>query len=393
MAGSKAENPDRGPRFGIVAGERSGDILGAGLMEALLTRYPGARFVGIGGPEMAALGCQSLAPMDRLSVMGFVEPLGRLPELLRIKRKLQDCFLAEPPAAFIGIDSPDFNLRLAAQLKARGVSTVHYVSPSVWAYRANRIHGIKRSVDLMLTLFPFETEIYRTHGIPVRCVGHPLADQIDFDDRRAESRERLGLGPDDRVLTLMPGSRSGEIQRLGPDFIAAALEARQSLPDLKFLVPCAGAEARLQLEAMLRSARVLDPGQFVLVDDSRLAISAANLVLMASGTATLEAMLLRRPMIVCYKLARLTWALATRIVKVDNVALPNLLAGRRLVPEYLQTEVRAPVLRDEILNYFAHPERYTPMLEDFARLHGELRRDASRQAAEAVAGLIEEAPA
>jgi len=379
---------DKPLRFGIVASETSGDRLGAGLIAALREHYPGAEFIGVGGRRMIDAGCQSLVPMDRLAVMGFVEPLGRLPELLRIKRLLEKTFIDNPPAAFIGIDSPDFNLRVAATLNRRGIPTVHYVSPSVWAYREKRIAGIGRAVNLMLTLFPFETEIYQANNIPVRCVGHPLADAIDFADRRAEHRELLGLAADDQVLTLMPGSRSGEIKRLGPDFIGAALEAQQYCPRLTFLIPCAGEEAKRSIRDQLAAANVFSSNHFRLVDDSHVAISAADLVLMASGTATLEAMLLRRPMIVCYRLAALTYLIASRMVKIPHVALPNLLAGRELVPEYLQGDVRVPVLRVEIVNFFRQPRDWQATLETFDALHRELRRDASAQAAAAVADLV-----
>lgn len=372
------------PRFAMVVGEQSGDNLGVGLMKALRERFPDAEFFGVGGPKMEAQGFRSLAPMERLAVMGFVEPLGRLPELLRIMRKLERAISDAGVTAFIGIDAPDFNLRLAARLKPRGVNTVHYVSPSVWAYRAGRIHGIKQSVDLMLTLFPFETAVYEEHGVAVRCVGHPLADAIDFEDRQEAHRRQLGLAPEDPVLTLMPGSRAGEIKRLAPDFIGAALEARQHIPRLKFLIPCAGADARLQLQNLLRQANVFSASEFHLVDDSHAAISAADLVLMASGTATLEALLLRRPMIVCYRLAAPTYWLASRMVKIPHVALPNLLAKKRLVPEYIQDQVQVPALTREIVSHFKKPEQFESLYSAFAAIHRDLRRDASATAAAAI---------
>lgn len=371
-------------RFGIVVGEQSGDNLGAGLMSALRESHPDAEFVGIGGPKMLAQGCQGLADMERLAVMGFVEPLGRLPELLRIKRKLEETFIANPPDAFIGIDAPDFNLRVEKTLHRHDITTVHYVSPSVWAYREKRIHGIKQAVDLMLTLFPFETHVYEEHGIDVRCVGHPLADSIGFDDQRAVIRQGLGISEQASVLTLMPGSRSGEISRLGPDFIGAAIEARQHIPGLRILIPSAGPEARLQLQDLLRQANVFKSDAFTITDDAQQAISAADLVVLASGTATLETMLLRRPMIVCYRLAALTYALASRMVKIPHVALPNLLAGKQLVPEYIQKQVKVSVLRDDIVAHFRGERDEQAMLSEFARLHQQLRRDASRTAAAAI---------
>jgi len=380
-------------RIGIVVGEKSGDMLGAGLMQALRKHYPEAEFVGIGGPAMIALGCRTLAPMERLSVMGFVEPLGRLPELLRIKQRLQDFFLQDPPAVFIGIDSPDFTLRIEAVLRAAGIKTVHYVSPSVWAYRAKRIHKIKLAVDLMLTLFPFETQIYRKHDIAVKCVGHPLGDTIGFDDKKTRYRRHFLLADDAQVVALLPGSRSGEIKRLGPVFLAAAVESLQSCPKLQFIIPCSSPNTRLQISDQLKQLGIFIGEQFRLVDDSHAAISAADLVVLASGTATLETLLLRRPMIVCYKLAAITYAIASRMVKIPFVALPNLLAGEQLVPEYIQQRVTVATVRDEIVHHMsvihANPAAHDALLKRFEEIHRVLRRDASVQAAAAIAQLVE----
>ncbi len=377
-------------RIGIVAGEKSGDILGAGLISALQAHYPDAEFVGVGGPGMEALGCQSITSMERLSVMGFVEPLGRLPELLQLKKDLEKLYAENPPDVFIGIDSPDFNLRLEAALKPLGIPTVHYVSPSVWAYRQGRIHKIKQAVDLMLTLFPFETAIYAEHGVSATCVGHPLADQIGFEDHRAESRARFELADDDPVLALLPGSRSSEINRLAPLFFSAALESLQQVPRLKFLIPFSGVEARACIDEQLHALSILGHDQFILVEDSQAAMSAADFALLASGTATLEAMLLRRPMVVCYKLAALTYFFASRMVKVPHIALPNLLSGKSLVPEYVQHEIRIPVLRDEIVKFFRTGKPDQTLMAEFDSLHHELRKDASAAAAKAVVGLLKQ---
>jgi lipid-A-disaccharide synthase len=375
-------------QFGILAGERSGDILGAGLIRALRHHYPNAEFTGIGGPDMESLGCQSLAPMERLSVMGFVEPLGRLPELLGIKRKLEHYFKAHPPAAFIGIDSPDFNLRVEEVLKRAGIPTIHYVSPSVWAYRKNRIHKIKRAVDLMLTLFPFETAIYEEHGVPVSCVGHPLADQIGFDDNKAQARANFGFSAEDALVALLPGSRGSEINRLAAPFLGAAVAALQSLPGLRFVIPYSGVESKACIEQALRQSNIFLGEQFQLIENSQLAMSAADFIVMASGTATLEAMLLRKPMLVCYRLAPLTYAIASRIVNVPHMALPNLLAGQRLVPELVQDEVTVTAIRDEILRYFSDPAGFEARLGEFERLHRGLRKDASATAAAAIKDLL-----
>ncbi len=374
--------------FAIVAGEKSGDILGAGLISALRQHYPRAEFVGVGGPDMIAQGFESLADMERLSVMGFVEPLGRLPELFRLKSRLRDYFLEKKPVVFIGIDAPAFNLRLESELSHAGIKIVHYVSPSVWAYGAKRIHKIKQSVDLMLTLFPFETAIYQKHSIAVRCVGHPLADAIGFEDQKLENRQKFALPVDAPVVALMPGSRSGEIKRLGPVFLAAAVDSLQDCPQLQFIIPYSSVAAKLQIEALLRSSNIFPGEQFMLVDDSRGAISAADVVLLASGTATLEALLLRRPMIVAYKLAAVTYAIASRLVKIPYVALPNLLAGKQLVPEYIQHRVTKNIIRDEIVKFINDTEGNTVLLQEFDAIHRSLRLDASRQAAEAIVDLL-----
>ncbi len=375
--------------FGIVAGEKSGDILGAGLIKSLKIRFPDAQFVGVGGPEMLSEGCESITAMDRLAVMGFVEPLGRLPELFRLKKALRDLMVERNVDAFIGIDSPDFNLRLASELNARGIRTVHYVSPSVWAYRKKRIHTIARAVDLMLTLFPFETEIYDEHDVPVCCVGHPLADKLASSDELARlARQQFDLDPSDRVVALLPGSRGGEISRLGPVFLASAVASLALDPALRFLIPASGPESRARLEALLRSNGLVDGTPFKLVDDSQLAMRAADLVVLASGTATLEAMLLRRPMVVGYKLAPVTHFIASRLVKIPFVALPNLLAGKRLVPEYIQHDLTEEVLVSEIMSFFSGSDDTSQMLATFDQIHASIRLNASERAADAIAGII-----
>ncbi|GJM14174.1 MAG: lipid-A-disaccharide synthase [Pseudohongiella sp.] len=379
------------PLIGIVAGEKSGDILGAGLIRELRKKFPDAEFAGIGGPDMIALGFNSLADMDRLSVMGFVEPLGRLPELFALKKRLKEFFVERAPLVFIGIDNPDFNLRLEEELKVEGIKTAHYVSPSLWAYREKRIHKVKRAVDLMLTLFPFETAVYEQHSVAVKCVGHPLADTIGFEDKKLESRELFDLSPLDAVVTLMPGSRGGEIKRLAPVFFAAAMESLQDCPQLKFLIPYSSAASKAQISALLRENSIFSGEQFTLVDDSHAAISAADLVVLSSGTATLETLLLRRPMIVGYKLAAITFAIASRIVKIPHVALPNLLAGRQLVPEYIQHDLTVETVRDEIVRNMTGSADHEALMSEFERIHRSIRLDASAQAAQAVETLIQKA--
>jgi len=379
----------KAPLIGIVAGEKSGDILGAGLICALREIYPDAEFAGVGGPDMIALGFNSLVDMERISVMGFVEPLGRLPELYALKKRLRELYIERRPLVFIGIDYPVFNLKLEEELKNENIKTVHYVSPSLWAYRAKRIHKVKRAVDLMLTLFPFETAVYTEHGVDVKCVGHPLADTIGFEDKKLSSREQFGLEPDDAVVALMPGSRGGEIKRLAPVFLAAAVESLEDCPQLKFLIPYSSAANKSQIDALLGEESIIGGEQFILVDDSHAAISAADLVVLSSGTATLETLLLRRPMIVGYKLAAFTFAIASRIVKIPYVALPNLLAGRQLVPEYIQHDLTVEKVRDGIVRHMTGSEDHEVLMQEFERIHKSLRLDASIQAAQAVASLIE----
>ena len=375
-------------QIGIVAGEKSGDILGAGLIAALQKRHPDAEFVGIGGPDMESLGFQSLFPMERLSVMGFVEPLGRLPELLYIKRKLEAYFKACLPSIFIGIDSPDFNLRIEETLKAHHIATVHYVSPSVWAYRKNRIHKIKRAVDLMLTLFPFETAIYDEFGIPATCVGHPLADEIGFENETEGARKTLGLSQTAQVVALLPGSRVSEIERLAPLFLVAAVKTLRSMPKLRFLIPFSGAGSRACIERALARCSIFLGEQFRLVENSQQAMAAADFVVLASGTATLEAMLLRKPMAVFYRLAPITHLIASRIIDVPYVALPNLLAGKRLVPEAIQNEATEAAVESQILNYFSDPGAFEESLRQFDSLHRELRKGASDAASAAITELL-----
>lgn len=384
--------------IGIVAGEASGDILGAGLIRALRERFPTARFEGVGGPRMLECGFHSITAMERLSVMGFVEPLGRLPELLRLKSDLIKRFSDEKPAVFIGIDSPGFNLRLEQSLHDAGITTVHYVSPSVWAWGEKRIHKIARAVDLMLALFPFESAIYQQHNIPVHCVGHPMADRIDPDEDqqrvRQHARQQLQLPMSD-VVCLMPGSRRDEVARLAPVFLKTALKCLQQRPHLHFVIPCANASRLAQVQGLLhdflqhhRDRDLVQKAFTVLDGRSHEAMRAADLVLLASGTATLEAMLLKRPMIVAYKLSAMTWWLASRLVKVPYVSLPNLLAGELLVPEYLQHAVTEEALSRELLAWLDDSARQAALHSTFTRIHRSIRLDANAEAANAISALI-----
>ncbi|MFM1895555.1 MAG: hypothetical protein RLZZ385_629 [Pseudomonadota bacterium] len=373
-------------RIGILAGEKSGDNLGAGLMAAIQARHPQCRFEGIGGPAMIALGFHSLFPMERLSVMGFIEPLGRLPELLRIDRQLARHFIANPPDVFIGIDSPGFNLRFEERLRRHGIKTVHYVSPSVWAYGEKRILRIRRAVDLMLVLFPFETMIYEANDVPVTYVGHPLADSIGPESRTEAARQALGLAADDTVITLMPGSRGTEIKRLAPVLLTTARQLLMQRPQLKLLLPCAGVEHQAPLQRLIADHGL--EGRVSLLDgNAHGAIAAADVVVLASGTATLEALLLKRPMVVCYRLSSLTYALASRMIRIPYVGLPNLLAGRRLVPELLQADLTPTNLMAAVNRILAGKDDREALLEEYERIHSMLRCNASQQAADAVLQL------
>lgn len=370
-------------RVALVAGEASGDILGSGLMQALRQHHPDIEFIGVGGPRMEAEGLESHFPMERLSVMGLFEVLGRLRELLRRRKDLVQMLIAAKPDVFIGIDAPDFNLNIELKLRQTGIRTVHYVSPSVWAWRQKRVLKIKQACDLMLALFPFEARFYEEHAVPVRFVGHPLANTIPLEADRAGARERLGLPQDASVVALLPGSRGGEVGKLGVLFLDTAQRLLQDRPGLRFVLPCASPERRLQIEEMLVGRDL--PVQ-LLDGASHEALAACDAVLIASGTATLEALLYKRPMVVAYKVAPMTYRILKRLVKSPYISLPNLLAGRLLVPELIQDAATPEALAATL----------TPLLDDgsvqtepFDAIHRALRQDASAQAAEAVLALME----
>lgn len=368
-------------RVALVAGEASGDILGASLMQALRARHPQIEFIGIGGPLMEAQGLTSYFPMERLAVMGLVEVLGRLPELLSRRRRLVKTLIEAKPDVFIGIDAPDFNLGLELKLRRAGIKTVHYVSPSVWAWRQKRVLQIREACDLMLCLFPFEAQFYDEYQVPVRFVGHPLADAIPVQADRAAAREALELPQDCHVVALMPGSRGGEVSRLGSLFLDAAVRLRTLRPGVRFVLPCASPERRQQLEEMLVGR---DLPLTLLNGRSHEALAACDAVLIASGTATLEALLYKRPMVVAYKVASLTYLILKRLVKSPYISLPNLLAERLLVPELIQDAATAESLAQLLAPLLDGGEVQTL---GFDVIHRALRRDASVQAAEAVLTL------
>ena len=382
------------PVFVLVAGEASGDLLGAGLIDALRTRVPGARFAGIGGPRMIAAGLEAWHPAEKLAVMGLVEVLRHLPELLRIRRDVRTRTLALRPRAFIGIDAPDFNLPLERHLKQAGIHTIHYVSPSIWAWREQRAARIGESADRVLCLFPMEPPIYAQHGVDAVFVGHPLADAIPLDPDRAGARAALGIAVHDPVLALLPGSRLGEIERMLPLFLEAATGVAAEFPELKVLIPAANAQCRVAIEQSLSRSPVPDSRFVVLDGDAQRAMIASDVVLLASGTAALEAMLCKRPMVIGHRIAPLTHAIVRRLglLKSRFVSLPNILAGEALVPELLQDDCTPPKLRDAVLAWLRDPEATIALRPRFRALHEALRRDASARAAEAIAELVAPAP-
>ncbi|RMJ03866.1 Lipid-A-disaccharide synthase [Marinobacter litoralis] len=372
----------------IIAGEASGDILGAGLVRSLRLRYPNARFVGIGGDEMIAEGFHSLVPMERLSVMGLVEVLGRIRELFSIRARLLDYFFTTPPDVVIGIDSPDFTITIERRCREAGIPSVHYVSPSVWAWRQKRIFKIAKSIDLMLTLLPFEARFYEEHNVPVAFVGHPLADRVPMEPDTLAAREALGLDADKPVLAVLPGSRGGEVERLGTLFLEASRWLQSRRPDIQLVIPCVNRDRERQIQELVESLEVKLSVTLVR-GRSREVMAASDVVMLASGTATLEAMLLKKPMVVGYRLSNFSFALLSRLVKVPWVALPNLLAKKELVPELLQDDATPEALGAAVLERLEDTSGRAALKEAFTELHIALKQNADERAATAVSKLIE----
>lgn len=370
-------------RIALVAGEASGDLLGAGLMQALRARHPAIEFIGVGGPRMQSEGLDSYFPQERLAVMGLVEVLGRLPELWLRRRALIKHLISAQPDVFIGIDAPDFNLGLEQKLHQVGIRTVHYVSPSVWAWRQKRVLKIRQACDLMLTLLPFEARFYEAHQVPVRFVGHPLADLIPEQVNRQAARQALSLPEQQQIIALMPGSRGGEVARLGALFLQTAALLYAQRPGVYFVLPCASPERRQQLETLL--AAYPDLPITLLDGQSHQALAACDAVLIASGTATLEALLHKRPMLVAYRVSPMTYRIARRLVKTPYFALPNLLADRPLVPEFIQDAAQPAPMAEQLSQLLDAPDS---QVQAFAAIHQALRCHASEQAAEAVLALV-----
>ncbi|MEC9259891.1 MAG: lipid-A-disaccharide synthase [Pseudomonadota bacterium] len=378
-------------RIAVVAGEPSGDVLAAGLITALKRRYPDAVFEGIAGPNMQAAGCTSLFDIETLSVMGLVEVLSSIRPILKVKNELIAHFIKHPPDVYIGVDAPDFNLRVETALKQHGIKTVHYVSPTVWAWREKRIFKIARATNRVLGIFPFEQDVYDKYQVPYRFVGHTMADIIPLNPDQAEARAALGLSNDNQCLALLPGSRGGEVAKLLPVFTATVEQLWQRKPDCQIVIPAANDRRLEQIEQYLQANKpdwLKDSRVMVLAGQSREAMIASDVILLASGTATLEAMLCKRPMVSAYLLSWLTHKMMMRLYKPAYFSLPNILANEALVPELLQEDVNPERLCRELLNLFDADT--TALTERFVELHQSLKQNADERAAEAVLEVINE---
>jgi lipid-A-disaccharide synthase len=375
-------------RIAMVAGEASGDLLGGHLLQALTARVPGCDSFGIGGPRMKAHGFDSWYPMEKLSVRGYVEVLRSLPGLVRLRRELKARLLAHPPDLFIGVDAPDFNLDLELALRRRGVRTVQYVSPSIWAWRGERIHKIKRAADKVLALFPQEVPIYEKAGVPVAYVGHPLADEIPEVPDRDGAREQLRLKRDSLVVALLPGSRQSEVREMGELMAATAKLIHQQLAQAQFLVPLVSRETRLIFEGALYRQRAEDLPITILYGHAHDAMAAADAVLVASGTATLEAALLKRPMVITYRMPTATAWIMKRQAYLPFVGLPNILAGEFVVPEILQDDATPENLAQAVVNVIGDKTVRYRLEQRFTAIHRQLRQNTAARAAEAVLPLL-----
>ena len=371
-------------RIALVAGEASGDLLGAHLIAALKARLPDAQFVGIGGPRMQGVGMDCWWPMGKLSVMGYWDALKHYREIAGIRRSLKKRLLSQRPDIFIGIDVPDFNLDLEANLKSAGVPTIHYVSPSIWAWRGGRIKKIGRAVNRVLALFPMEPPIYQQAGIPVSYVGHPMADTIALETDRRAVREKLALPQDKPIFALLPGSRRGELESMGETFVQTAKLIRETLPDAQFVVPLATRETRLQFETAIYQQKAGDIPIRLLFGHAQEAVGAADVALVASGTATLEAALIKRPMVITYKIAKFSYWLMKRMAYLPYVGLPNVLCGRFVVPEFLQDQATPENLAAAMLKLFEDKENAEEIEAAFTQLHLQLRQNTAEKAANAV---------
>ena len=380
------------PIIALLAGEVSGDILGAGLIRALKVKYPNARFVGIAGERMIAEGCETLVDMEEIAVMGLAEIVKHLPRLLKIRKMVVETMSAQKPDIFIGIDAPEFNLYVEDKLKAQGIKTVHYVSPSVWAWRQKRIYKIARATDLVLAFLPFEKAFYDRFNVPCRFVGHTMADSIPLKPNRHEACNVLNIDEKQRYMAILVGSRSAEVELLSEPFLQTALRLKEKFPDLKFLVPLINQKRRQQFE-QFKAHLAPDLDMILLDGNARQAMIAAEVTLLASGTAALECMLCKSPMVVGYRMKPLTYFLAKHLVKTPYISLPNLLADEMLVPEMIQEDCTAEKLTEKLTPYLEQDESAVQnrhvLIQRFTELHQQIQCDADKQAAQAVIDLLE----
>lgn len=372
-------------KIGIVAGEQSGDILGSRLLQAIAHQHPQSEFYGIGGDAMQKQGLQSVYGIESLSVNGFIEPLLKLRSLIQIYRSTVQHLMAKDIDVFIGVDFNFFNLLLEKAFKKRGIPTVHLVSPTVWAWRKGRLKRIKKSTDLMLTLWPFETEIYHQHDIAAKFVGHPLADELPITVDTNAARVALSIDPTDTVLVLMPGSRRSEIEHIGPLFLEAAQLCLQHFPELTIILPSANEQCLEPLQDLIEQYQMAAQVRLVR-SDSRQAMTAADIVLAKSGTSTFEAMLLKKPMVMAYRLGKITYAIASRLVTTNRFALPNILANEDLVPEFIQDQATPEKLADAVLSKLN--ENNEPLKQRFCELHEQLKQNYAQRAADAISELV-----
>lgn len=376
------------PTIGIVAGEASGDLLGSHLIRALKSRRPDLEFVGIAGPKMMAEGAKTLFPMERLSVRGYVEVLKHLPGLLKLRKQLTQHFIDNPPDLFIGIDAPDFNFTLERKLKNKGIHTIHYVSPSIWAWRKGRIKKIKAAVSHMLALFPFEATIYEQADIPVTYVGHPLADILPIDTNMAEARLSLKLTSASHVIAMLPGSRQSEVRQLAHLYVRTARLILNKQPATKFLIPLVTKETRAIFQQAIYDDHAQDLPLQILFGHAHLAMEAADAVIVASGTATLEAALIKRPMVITYRMPALSWQLLKRMNYLPYVGLPNILAERSVVPELLQHDATPEKLSEATLRLIEDKSLMADIREEFTRMHHTLRQNTEEKAADAILAYL-----